>query len=246
MKGIYIITGTSRGIGKSVAERLLDTGNRVVGISRSPSPLADASGYRHVQGSVTDADWIEPLFGEVKGWLGQGGYDLLCLFHNAAVVKPLHAIETCDADAIRQHVEVNLTAPIQLTARFMAYFADQDLRKKVAFMTSGAAETALPDMALYCTSKAGLSMFAACLGREQDGQAHGYESAAINPGMVETGMQKTARGMDAHDFRPLDMFRGARDKGIVQDPEAAARRICELLEARTEMGKTVSVQGGSE
>lgn len=241
MKGIYLITGTSRGIGRAVAERLLETGNRVVGISRSPSTLAGQDGYREVQASVTDADWVDPLFDEVGQQLADGGYDMLCLFNNAAIVEPVHAIETCAADAIRRHVEVNLTAPIQLTARFMAAFGELDLRKKVVFMTTGAAHTAMPDMAMYCTSKAGLAMFAQCAAREQEGQTRGFEIAQISPGMVETHMQELARAQDPGDFRPSGMFRSAKSSGAVQDVESVARKICEILEARTQMGESVSV-----
>jgi benzil reductase ((S)-benzoin forming) len=241
MQGIYIITGTSRGIGAAVAAHLLQTGNRVIGISRSPSALAGTPGFHEVRASVTDAAWIGSTFGAVETMLSEHAVGMLCLFNNAAIVEPLGAIETCAADAIARHVAVNLTAPIQLTARFMAHFADLELRRKVVFMTSGAAHSAFPDMALYCTSKAGISMFSECVGSEQQGKANGFEVAAINPGMVETDMQETARGMDPDAFRPSDMFRGARASGVVRDVESAARTICAILEARTDMGKTVSV-----
>ena len=241
MKGIYIITGTSRGIGAAVAARLLETGNRVVGISRSPSPLDGEPGYRSVRASVTDTDWIDPLFEAVRKELADSDVDMLCLLNNAAVVEPVHAIETCAADAIGQHVDVNLTAPIQLTARFMACFGDLDLRKKVVFMTSGAAHAAMPDMALYCTSKAGLAMFAQCVAREQAGRAKGYEIAQVSPGMVETHMQELARSQSPGTFRPSGMFRSAKASGAVQDPGSVAKKICEILAARTGMGESVSV-----
>lgn len=241
MKGIYLVTGTSRGIGRAVAARLLETGNRVVGISRSPSPLDGEPGYRSVRASVTDTDWIDPLFAEVKDQLAEDGFDMLCLLNNAAVVEPVHAIETCDGDAIRRHVEVNMTAPVRLTARFMAFFGDLDLRRKVVFMTTGAAHSAMPDMAMYCTSKAGLAMFAQCVAREQEDRAGGYEIAQVSPGMVETHMQELARAQDPGDFRPSGMFRSAKAGGAVQDVESVAGKICEILEARTPMGESVSV-----
>jgi len=241
MKGIYIITGTSRGIGAAVAARLLETGNCVFGISRTPSPLAGQDGYRELRGSVTDAHWIDPLFEAVRKELADSDVDMLCLLNNAAVVEPVHAIETCAADAIGQHVDVNLTAPIQLTARFMACFGDLDLRKKVVFMTSGAAHAAMPDMALYCTSKAGLAMFAQCVAKEQAGRAKGYEIAQVSPGMVETHMQELARSQSPETFRPSGMFRSAKASGAVQDPGSVAKKICEILAARTGMGESVSV-----
>ena len=243
MPSIYIITGTSRGIGCAVASRLLETGNRVFGVSRSPSPLAGERGFRAVQGSVTDPSWTGPLFEEVRGALADddADADMLCLLNNAAVLEPMGAIEHCQAQAIRQHIEVNLTAPIVLTAQFMAYFADLQLRRKVVHMTSGAAHRAIPDMSLYCTSKAGISMFGACVGSEQEGSEHAYEVAAISPGMVETDMQRDMRARSVEEFRPSEQFRAARDSGAVQDTATVARKICAILEARTQMGGTVRV-----
>lgn len=241
MQGIYIITGTSRGIGRAVAARLLETGQRVFGISRSASPLAGTRGFTEILGSVTDAAVLGPLFEAVRGALADHDCDLLCLLNNAALLEPMKPVEHCLVDEIRQHIEVNLTAPIMLTARFMAFFADLERRKKVVFMTSGAGRRPLPDMSLYCSTKAGLSMFSDCVGREQEGQANAFEIAAISPGMVETDMQSTARAKSAGVFRSGELFRGALADGVVQDADAVARKICAIMEARTEMGKTVSV-----
>ncbi len=241
VKGIYIITGTSRGIGRAVAARLLETGNRVFGISRTSSPLAGMRDFREVRGSVTDPGLFEPLFEDVRELLAVDDCDLLCLLNNAAVLEPMKPIEKCTTDEIRQHVDVNLTAPIVLASRFMAYFGDLGLRKKVVFMTSGAGRRSLPDMSLYCSVKAGISRFAECVGREQEGRANGFEIAAISPGMVETDMQKSARAKSAEAFRSGELFRGAMADGVVQEPEAVARKICAIIEAKTEMGETVSV-----
>lgn len=241
MKGIYVITGTSRGIGAAVAARLLDTGNRVIGISRTPAALAGKPGYIDIQGSVTDMAWMEPMFARVEALLAAEPCDLLCLLNNAAMLEPIRAVETCEAYDIRQHIEVNLTAPIVLTARFMARFGALAMRKKVACMTSGAAHSAIPDMALYCTTKAGVSMFTACVGVEQEGRSHGFEAVAISPGMVETDMQKVARAKDADAFRAGDMFRHARASGTVKDADEVAATICRILQARTAMGGTEAV-----
>ena len=241
MTGIYIITGTSRGIGKAVAEHLLKTGNRVYGISRSPSPIAGSPGFHQALGSMTDPELIESVFREVKDALAHERFDFLCLLSNAAVLDPLGAIETCAVGDIERHIQVNLAAPIMLTARFMALFADAVLRKKVVHMTSGAARTPIPDASLYCATKAGISMFCECVGAEQYGRQHGFEIAAISPGMVETDMQKTMRSKSAAEFRPSDRFRAARESGAVQDLETVARRIADILEAKTNMGQTVSV-----
>jgi NAD(P)-dependent dehydrogenase (short-subunit alcohol dehydrogenase family) len=44
----YIIAGASSGIGFSLAQQLISEGHQVVGLSRSPGPLAGESGYTHL------------------------------------------------------------------------------------------------------------------------------------------------------------------------------------------------------
>lgn len=241
MPSMYIITGTSRGIGLAVAGHLLASGHRVFGVSRTPSPLAGTDGFEDVRGDLTGTDWMDPLFARVRQALADGGFDLLCLLGNAAVLEPMGAIERCPSDAIRRHVDVNLTGPAVLTARFMSAFADLGLRRKVVHMTSGAAHRAIPDMSLYCATKAAVSMLCACVGAEQEGRDNGYEIAAISPGMVETDMQRDMRARSAEDFRPSEQFRAAKADGAVQDAGTVARTICAILEARTPMGGTVRV-----
>lgn len=171
---------------------------------------------------------------------------MLCLLSNAAVLDPLGPVEKCSPADIEQHINVNLTAPIMLTARFMSFFGDLPLRKKVIHMTSGAAKRPIADASLYCTAKAGISMFCECIGNEQQGQPNGFEISAISPGMVETDMQKIMRSKSVEEFRPSDRFRAAKESGAVQELNIVARKIVGIIEAKTEPGQTVSVSDWTE
>jgi NAD(P)-dependent dehydrogenase (short-subunit alcohol dehydrogenase family) len=58
--GTVLIIGNSDGIGLSLTRRLLDAGHRVLGASRSPSPIEHGN-YRHVVADVTSENYIEGL-----------------------------------------------------------------------------------------------------------------------------------------------------------------------------------------
>ena len=55
-----VITGTSRGIGKSLATTYLDQGYRVIGISRSNTDIKDPN-FRSVQTDMSDLDQVSKL-----------------------------------------------------------------------------------------------------------------------------------------------------------------------------------------
>ena len=58
-KKIFLITGTSKGIGRHLAEYYLDEGNYVVGCSRSKSDLVNER-YTHFEKDVAkEADILE-------------------------------------------------------------------------------------------------------------------------------------------------------------------------------------------
>jgi benzil reductase ((S)-benzoin forming) len=92
-------------------------------------------------------------------------------------------------------------------------------RRKIVNITSGAGIYPMGDMSVYCTAKAGLNMFTRCVGVEQMAKENPLEIIAVDPGMVETTMQQTARGKDAEDFAMADFFNQAYVNGQLQTTE---------------------------
>ena len=84
-------------------------------------------------------------------------FNFACLINNASAVEPVGSIEKCPAAEIETHVKIGLVAPMLLTSMFIKRFADEKIRKKVVFISSGAAFTPLADESIYCSSKAGIN-----------------------------------------------------------------------------------------
>lgn len=240
-KAFFLITGTSRGIGEALARRALQDGHTVLGVSRAePDPLPSRD-YHHLPFDLTRTDRIGEIVARAGEIFVAGRFDFACLVNNASATEPVGPIEHCGAEAIESHMRIGLLAPILLTSLFVQRFGGEPIRKKLAFISSGAAFTPLPDESIYCTAKAGLHMFAQCVGLEQQDRAGGFEVVSIGPGMVDTDMQLAVRSKSSEEFAMADFFKQAHAEGKLQDPAIVAGKILAILERRTGQGQHVGV-----
>ena len=242
MQAMFVITGTSRGIGAALARRIVLDGHTVLGVSRAkPDPLPPGD-YHHLGHDLTRTERIDEVVDRAAELFSAGRFDFLCLVNNASATEPVGPIENCPGAGIDDHLKIGLLAPMRLTSLFIQRFAAEPVRKKVAFISSGVAFRPLPDESVYCSAKAGLHMFAQCVGLEQKDRAGGFEVVSIGPGMVDTGMQLTIRSKSPEELAMADYFRRAHAEGQLQDPDTVAGKILSLLERRTGQGEYVSVQ----
>ncbi len=153
MKTILIV-GNSDGIGLAVTRALVARGERVVGISRSPSPLG-ASDLRHEVRDVTAPDFgalVEQLSRE------HGGFDacIYCAGVGSALALP-------DVSSESRVFEVNLTGMV----RTMQALVPQWLAKRQGHfigLSSIADDIYNSDAPSYSASKAGFSNYLISVG----------------------------------------------------------------------------------
>lgn len=241
MNAFYLVTGTSRGIGEALAKCLLARGATVLGVSRTGSATLASSRYHDLAVDLAQIADLGKIVDRAIGIVREGNFDFLCLVNNASAVEPVGPIGNAAAADIDTHVRIGLTAPMVLSSAFVRGFAGTAARKKIAFMSSGAATTPLAHESVYCASKAGLQMFARCIGLEQHDIESGFEIISIGPGMVDTDMQLAVRSKSSDDFALADFFRQAHADGLLQDPDDVAQKISTILDERWEQGATVRV-----
>lgn len=242
MRTLFLITGASRGIGAALARALLEAGHTVLGISRAEPAWTPSGDYHHLCFDLAQTDGVGRVVSRGRELFEAGRFGFICLVNNASATEPVGPVETCDGAAIESHLRIGLLAPVQLTSLFIREFGGELVRKKVAFISSGVAFAPLPDESIYCTAKAGLHMFAQCVGLEQKDRADGFEIVSIGPGMVDTDMQRAVRSKTSEEFAMADFFRQAHADGKLQDPAGVADKIQRILEGEFPQGQYVSVQ----
>jgi NAD(P)-dependent dehydrogenase (short-subunit alcohol dehydrogenase family) len=213
---IVLVTGASRGIGRSAALALARDGAHVVLVARTVGGLEEADDeIRKVRGSATlvpldlrDFAAIDRLgaiiferWGRLDGFLGNAG--------SLGVLTPLAHL---DPKVWQESVEVNVTANWRLIRSLDPLLRKSDAAR-VLFLTSGAARSFRPYWGSYSIAKAALEALALTYAAECAGTA--VKVNLLSPGPLRTKMR--AKAMPGED--PLSL----------QPPEVVTPLIVEML-----------------
>jgi len=217
---VALVTGGTRGIGASIAERLKADGYKVATLGRSGGD---------VQADVSDPASVQAAFDEVRDRLGP----VLILVNNAGVTADGLAIRMPDDDWGRV-IDTNLTGAFNCTKRGL-----EDMLKarwgRIVNVSSVSAERANSGQANYAASKAGLLGFTRVVAKEMG--KRNITANAVTPGFIDTDM--TAELPQAEIAAHIPAAR-------VGQPEEVAAAVAFLVsdEASYVNGATLAVDGG--
>lgn len=183
-----VVTGASRGIGAQLATRVAQKGARVALVARSHEAIAKLAaelGGDAYPADLADADTIDQI---VRAIEAGGPIDVLV---NNAGVDLTGGLTELAPERIRELLAINLVAPILLSRAVLPAMRARG-RGHIMNVSSLAGTNALPGLAPYSTSKAGLSHFTAALRAECKGTGITTTLAEIGP--VESTMMQSLHG----------------------------------------------------
>ncbi len=222
----YYITGTSRGLGKALAEHYLESGpdNRVIGISRTCS--ISHKNYSHFQVDLTDVektkDFHFPPHHNAKR---------IALINNSGMVGQIRPVGKLDADVIISSYNLNLISPSILMNSFIGAYNSSNAEKIVVNVSSGAGKYPIGSWAGYCASKAGIDLFSKVVEEEQK-TAFGYKFRvfSIAPGLIDTAMQDQIRSAEPGDFNRLNDFINYKIENQLLHPDIIAKKYAYIID----------------
>ncbi|RZH69475.1 SDR family NAD(P)-dependent oxidoreductase [Natrinema altunense] len=182
-----IVTGASKGLGRSMALHLSERGANVVLVARSEDDLAAVADAADGETLVAPADVRDPdaIDDVVRSTVERFGTPDT-LFNNAGVPGRHFGddrgalVNTDDAEWTRI-IEINLTGVALFTKRVLETMLEADETSgNVVNVSSGLGKAAVPNAVPYVSSKWGLEGFTRAVALEVD--ADGINVNAIDPG----------------------------------------------------------------
>jgi NAD(P)-dependent dehydrogenase (short-subunit alcohol dehydrogenase family) len=183
MSKVWFITGSSRGLGRALAEAVLASGDRLVATARKPEQLADLQAtypeqMRSLALDVTDAAAAHRAVADALQAFGR--IDVLV---NNAGYGNMGSIEDTPEDDFRAQVETNLFGVVNVTRAALP-----QLRKQrsghVLQITSIGGRIGSPGIGAYQTAKWGVEGFSEVLAKEVG--PLGVKVTIIEPGGFRT------------------------------------------------------------
>jgi len=183
-KAIAVVTGASRGIGRAIADELVEAGYFVVATATSEGGVDTLNSHLGENGkaivlNLSDKDSIAQFSAQVNE-LGP----VAVLVNNAGITKDnlMLRMKDEDWDAV---IETNLSGVFRLTKTFLKGMMKQRVGR-IINISSVVGAMGNPGQANYCASKAGIEGFTRSMAYELG--SRNITVNAVAPGFIATDM----------------------------------------------------------
>ena len=180
-----LVTGASRGIGKSIAERLVDDGFFVVGTSTTDSGVENIQGWLGDRGiglmmRVEDSALVEASVQRISKRCG----DVSVLINNAGITRDSLLVRMKD-DEWSDVIETNLAGTFRLCKSVLRSMIKARWGR-IVNVGSVVGRMGNPGQTNYAASKAGIEGFTRALAQEVG--SRGITANCVAPGFIDTDM----------------------------------------------------------
>jgi NAD(P)-dependent dehydrogenase (short-subunit alcohol dehydrogenase family) len=233
MSKVWLVTGCSRGLGRAIAETLLEAGDRLVATARSTSDLAflrASDRLRTLALDVTDARAAQAAVNEAVSAFGR----LDVVVNNAGFIRA-NSIEDEPEDEFRRQFEINFFGAYHLAhAALPVMHAQRD--GHIILVASIGARRATPGLGAYQPAKAAVGAFSEVLAKEV--APLGIRVTCVEPGGMRTdmfGVSMLSKALKP-DYEPT-IGRTIRSvfgnpQAATSDPQKVARAILRVSQER--------------
>ncbi|NJM94939.1 MAG: SDR family NAD(P)-dependent oxidoreductase, partial [Cytophagales bacterium] len=224
---VYVITGSSQGLGLALAEALLALENtQVIGISRGASRLEHPA-YCHVSFDLSHLHELGTLLADLEKHITQP--KSLALINNAASLGKVALLGQLELQVIEHVLHLNLGTPTALMNWMIKTYDHLPIPKTIINISSGAAARVMDAWALYTSSKLALNRISETAQQEAIARGSQLRVFAVAPGVVDTDMQAQIRQTSSQEFGDVQYYIDLKENGKLWTPQEAAAKLVPLV-----------------
>lgn len=211
---LFVITGTSRGIGRDLKNILIDNNIDVIGINRTVQDEND------IYIDLCDAASLPQKLTSLKSLIEENYNNHQIIFiNNASLIEPIAPLNEIESGSIIDLINVNVVSPL-LFFNFLTKLKNPWL---IVNMQSGAAKALNKYLGLYSVSKLTVEKYLEFIKLEENSNCIGIYN--YDPKIVQTGMNEVLR---KNKFFNNDKFNDT----IPRDSRQTAYQILEILKPK--------------
>lgn len=239
MKYMNIITGASKGLGKSIAINLANQDSDCILIARNKSELDLVAEECSMLGSkvkVICADLSS--INQIESVIEQLNINIpkdtpkISLYNNASTIHPISRINDITPKDLDNLFKVNLISAFALSSAVCSMIINYRSSGFIINISSGVSLKAIEGWSAYCASKAGLNMLTNSIAVEANTFGHSIKSVSINPGALDTDMQLDIRLTKNTGLPITEKFISMHDDGLLKNVDDVSKKIIELVNSK--------------
>lgn len=232
---VWLITGSSTGLGRALAQAVLERGYHLVATARQPEQLKELSDrypdrVTTIALDVTNAQSIQQA---VEAALN--AYNRIDVLVNNAGYGTVGAIEEVNDDDIRRQFDTNLFGAINVTRAILPTLREQR-SGHILNISSANGISAFAGVGIYSATKFALEAISEALAQEV--KPLGIKVTIIEPGSSRTNFSSRALSTLSHQINDYAQTSGKivqrlqeRDGKQPNDPAKAAAAMIQVVES---------------
>jgi NAD(P)-dependent dehydrogenase (short-subunit alcohol dehydrogenase family) len=228
MARIWFITATSRGLGRSLVEAVLESGDNVIATARNPDalkPLVEKYGQERIYTvalDVTDSDQVFKVVAEGHKFFGR-----IDIVVNNAGFAVTGSLEDMSVESFKRQVDTNLFGTVWVTKAVLPILREQGSGHIIQVSSVGG-RVGSPGLSGYQSAKWAIGGLAAVL--EKEISPFGIKLTVLEPGAMATdwaGPSMELENISEPYQQTVGKFLGLRAKfmDFASDPKKVSQGI---------------------